>query len=755
MMPAMSRYDDLLRTGGALAGPVGAAALDELARDGAPQVGDLVGPFRIVREFGRGGMALVFMAERADGQFRQQVALKWILPLAATPAAREMFRRERQILADLSHPNIARLVDGGETPDGQLWFAMQWIGGEPVDHWCASRGVGVAGRVRLILEIADALRFAHVRSLLHCDVKAANVLVDTDGAAHLIDFGVARLTVVSDAAPVHACTPAFASPEQRHGLAVGTGSDIYQLGLLLAHLLGASDTPIVDHRSANTDAPDRRFEWPLDCPPELRAIALRATRRDPTRRYDSVCALADDCMAWLERRPVRAFRNTTGYRLRCLARRNPATTAVVIGAVVAVLALATMFALRLAAERNQARAAATRAEAVSGFLVRLFRDVDPAANRVAADVARNLVHRGETVLTQELSETPDVRAAVFATLAEVNHSLGDYAGAQRLARSSLDEAADLSASDRARRRALLARAQASGGDYDLALATCAAALASADPRRVPAETRALLLGVQANAAQLRGDHALAIASARSVLVLAVQGTQGAELSGMAHLTLANVAEQRGDMAAALVESERSRVQLTAALGPAHARLATLEAYRAYLLLGTGRPDLALAAADAAVEGLQRTYGDRHVRLSYALTNRALALSRLGRADEARTSGARALSMCVQLLGPDNAQCAVSAQVQATILQGVGEYAKALPLLEDVLRIRQAALAADHPYVGYAELLLADALCRNGSTRSAREHADKAETILTRQRMSPEELSILERVRLDCGSSDRL
>jgi serine/threonine-protein kinase len=748
----MNRFDDLLRTGGALAGRVGDAALSDIAGARAPRPGDELGPFRIVREVGRGGMAVVFLAERADGQFSQTVALKWILALAATPATRELFRRERQILADLSHPNIARLIDGGETADGQLWFAMQWIDGEAIDQWCASHRCDLRQRVRLVLQVASALRFAHARLLVHCDVKASNILVDAEGVAHLLDFGVARLSGPRDGAVATGYTPAVASPEQRAGLAVGTGSDVYQLGLLLGMLLGARvvETAADERDARRLDGQDRRFDWPADVPDELRAIVLRATRADPADRYEAVAALAEDCSAWLARRPVAAYRSGFGYALRCFLRRNPALSVVSAASLAALVGLTGAFTWRLAAERDQAQAAAARAEAVSGFLVRLFRDVDPAANRIAADAARSLVQRGESALADGLVGTPDVRAAVLATLAEVNQSLGDFAAAERLVRESLAAEPAAAPALLGRRRAQLAQALASLGDYDAAIETTRAALAEIAGKDDAAAARARLLAAQANAAQLKGDLDLGVASARALLadVASTEGTL--EMRAMAHLTLAYVAEQRGDFAGALAEADAAGPPLSLALGEAHPRLAALQAYRAYLLLGVGRHTEAERAADAAVAGLSRVYGDAHARLSYALTNQALAQLRVGKAQEARATGERALAMCRELLSPDHAQCAVSAQVLATIAEAGGDDDDALPLLQEVLRVRRATLRPDHAYVGFAEVQLADALCRAGDAAAARAHAAEAERILSGVAASDPERQRLAAVRARCG-----
>jgi tetratricopeptide (TPR) repeat protein len=752
MRRIMSRYDDLLRTGGALAGRIGDAALDAIADARAPCPGDELGPFRIVREVGRGGMAVVFLAERADGQFRQQVALKWILGLAASPTSRELFRRERQILADLAHPNIARLVDGGETFDGQLWFAMEWIEGEAIDAWCARNAVDTRARVRLLLQVAGALRFAHGRLLVHCDVKPSNILVDADGRAHLIDFGVARLTGRRDSGMATGYTPAVASPEQRAGLAAGVPSDVYQLGLLLARLLGASCSEPLEGAAGEREV-DRRIDWPEAAPPELRSVVERATRRDPGMRYEDIASVAADCVAWLERRPVSAHGAGLGYRLRCQVRRNPALALVSGLSLLAVVGLSAAFTWRLAQERDQARTAADRAEAVTDFMVRLFRGIDPAGNPVAAEAARGLAVRGEA-LGADLAHAPEVHAAVLAVLAEVQQSLGDYASAERLARRSLDVDPAAPGPAWAMRMAQLAQALSGRGDYDGAIEVARSALARTEGVADAAGARARLLAALAASAQFKGELALAVASAESLLADTALGDDSAEFRGIAELTLAYVDDQRGEPAAALDHAERARALLARALGAEHVRVAALDAFRAYLLLGVGRDADAGSAADAAVAALTRTYGPEHARLSYALTNQALARLRLGDVESAVATGERALAMCQRLLGEVHAQCAVSAQVLATALHAANDASGALRLLRQVLAVRRATLSTDHAYVGFAELNLAQALCEAGDASGASVHASEAERILAGLPADAPERERLAAVSLRCARPDQ-
>ncbi|MBW8822821.1 MAG: serine/threonine protein kinase [Xanthomonadales bacterium] len=284
--------------------------------------GDVLGAWRLLDRIGQGGMGEVHVAERVDGAFEKRVAIKRVWAGIGKPG--ERFLRERQLLAGLVHPNIAQLVDGGVTTHGQPWFAMELVEGAPITAWCDTRQLGLVERVGVFRQVCDAVAFAHRHLVVHRDIKPGNVLVDDEGRAKLLDFGIARLLDEADPEQTQTLTmtPAWASPEQRAGAAVTTGSDIYQLGVLLRMLLcGDPGTP--DNRG-------QRMSTASATPEQLRAalrgdldaIVLRATRDVPTERYASVDALSDDLARWLAHRPLLGARESPGARLRKFVRRN-------------------------------------------------------------------------------------------------------------------------------------------------------------------------------------------------------------------------------------------------------------------------------------------------------------------------------------------------------------------------------------------------------------------------------------------------
>jgi serine/threonine protein kinase/TolB-like protein/Tfp pilus assembly protein PilF len=361
------------------------------------QPGASVGPYQLIRLLGSGGMAEVWLAQRADGAFKRRVALK--LP-ALAPMRKDLgqrFSRERDILASLEHPHIARLYDAGVDAAGWPYLSMEYVRGEPLTEWCDAHRVGIRGRVQLFLQVLAAVQYAHERHVIHRDLKPSNILVTEAGQVRLLDFGVAKLLQSeesADEAPLtrvygQALTPVYASPESVRGDPVGPKSDIYSLGVLLFELLagdrpyrikaGASRSMLeqaialaeVQRPSTQTtpEAAAKRGVSPEQLVRELRGdldlMVLKALEKEPDARYASAAELADDLQRYLDGKPVSAQPPRLRYRLRKFIRRNRTVVAVAAAAIIAVLAIAGYEeATRRAAQRaaDRARGAAMTAE---------------------------------------------------------------------------------------------------------------------------------------------------------------------------------------------------------------------------------------------------------------------------------------------------------------------------------------------------------------------------------------------------------
>ena len=377
------------------------------AFDASAVVGERLGPYLLIEEIGGGGNGVVFLAERADRQFEQRVAIKVLRSLDGPVEARRL-RDERQILANLNHPAIARLLDGGETDDGRPYLVMEFIAGEPVTQACAQRNLGVRSRVELVRELAHALHYAHRHLVIHRDIKPANVLLREDGRPVLLDFGIAKLldpeSMTVSTQPWF--TPAYASPEQRAGKPLSTASDVYSLGLLLSELIASVEPARGD----------------------LARIVRRATADEPDCRYASAEAFAEDLQRYLSGRPLQASDGRWWYRVRKLAVRHPyASAAVLLSTVVGI-----GFLFALENERAKARHEAETAVAVTRYIVDLFRVADPRMGSGRQITPLTLIELGEERL-EEQANLPDAhRARLFAAFGEIYLNLGATGKAQHL-----------------------------------------------------------------------------------------------------------------------------------------------------------------------------------------------------------------------------------------------------------------------------------------------------------------------------------
>jgi eukaryotic-like serine/threonine-protein kinase len=339
--------------------------------------GELIGHYCVLREIGRGGMSVVFLAERTDGHFEQPVALKVLCVGAAGGATQPRFAQERQILASLDHPSIVRLIDGGTTSAGLPYLAMEYVEGLPIDRHCDENCLNVQERLVLFLKVADAVQHAHRHLIVHRDIKPSNIVVTRDGAVRLLDFGIAKLldpSSLAHAAPPtrdigRLMTPEYATPEQVRGEPITTATDIYQLGLLLYKLLtGRAPYELSDRTcleslrvicetepmrpatavsrselegdpeiaSPRTISAARRTTPDQLCrllSGDLEAVLLMALRKEPERRYASVSRLIDDIERYLQGRPVTAYKGAWAYRAGKFIRRHAASVTITAAAV--------------------------------------------------------------------------------------------------------------------------------------------------------------------------------------------------------------------------------------------------------------------------------------------------------------------------------------------------------------------------------------------------------------------------------------
>ena len=439
--------------------------LASLATGAETLVGRRVGPYRVLSLLGQGGMGSVWLAERADGLFARQVALKLVHPVLMGRQVTERFAREREILASFNHPNIARLFDAGFTEDGQPYLALQYVAGRPITAYCEERQLTLHERLRLFLQVLSAVQYAHAHLIIHRDLKPSNILVTGEGEVQLLDFGIAKLLTAGDARETEltqlggrALTPDYAAPEQIAGGPVTTAVDVYALGVILYELLtgerpyrlkrdsrGALEEAIL---AADPVAPSRaapcesvaqaRGTSPRRLAKALRGdldtIAIKALKKAPAERYATANAFGEDIARCLRGDVVLAQRDSVAYRAVKFAQRHRLAIATVC---VLILSLAG----GLAATSWQAQAArrqADRAAAVQDFLIGLFDAADPSKTQGRDVSVRELLDRGASDLQKKLASQPQLQGTLDGVLVELYGKLGDEKKALPLAEARRD-----------------------------------------------------------------------------------------------------------------------------------------------------------------------------------------------------------------------------------------------------------------------------------------------------------------------------
>ena len=669
--------------------------------------GDVLGAWTLQEEIGQGGMGRVFRARRSDGHFEQSAAIK-LLAGVARPEALAYLARERQILAGLAHPNIARLLDGGSTPGGQPYLVMEYIEGLPFDRYCQDNALSRAALLRLFIDVCAAVAFAHRSLVIHCDLKPSNILVTRDGRPILLDFGVARLlgdapvAVEATAQPpapgatplTHAAfTPRYASPEQKRCERVGTASDIYSLGLMLAELLGVDlrdEHPSPRARAAVTDA-GKATAVGFDLSPlprDLAAIVKRATHADAHARYVGADALAADLARFLSHRPVSAQAPRWSYVGALWLRRHWPW------ALAASLFLATIagFSWRMRAERDAAQRAERTAVAVRDYMVSVFQGADPEVSGQRDLPVSTLLNAGRDQLQANLRHQPEVQVEIASILGSVYQNIGQREQALRMFEDAI------AIEQRRPRPATLAelRYKQAYTLYDM----------EDFPRALPFAEEAV--------ARHEAIAPESVALAESLRLLG------------------GILNYNGDAERAGPILQRALAMATRTAGPDSLEVAkTLLDLARLHIFNEPQPVDAVPLAERAVSLIRTTRGEAHYLYPEALEIHALALGNTGQLDAALPLIRASTDRRIAVYGEVSNQAGYSLYTLGSLLQKSGRRNEAIAVFEQCVRIQKALDGGDTLAGEVPIYLLAQTLEKAGRLDDALAAFEQSRAIRTR------------------------
>lgn len=704
-------------------------------------IGNVVGSYRLVSVLGHGGAGTVYLAERADRQYSAQVAVKIVESALLHADIGHRFRAERQILASLNHPHIARLLDAGETANGQPYLVMEYVHGEPIDSYCDKKQLSIEKRLELFLKVCEAVQYAHQNLIVHRDLKPANILVTRDGVPKLLDFGIAKLLDTNEAAAALALTrvndriltPEYASPEQILGQLVTTTSDVYALGVVLFELLtglrpyqvsaasqlelersicvtdprspstivtragsksGTEKGPNIETLAAARGIAPKRFAKQLQG--DLDAIVMRALRKEPTQRYSSVEQLVEDIRRHLNRLPVQARQGNWLYYTRRFARRHAFGVSVTVAAAVVLVAFSvqtSVQARRVAAERDRATNESQRAEIVSNFMLDVFTASDPFVNQGKETTARELLDRAGQHVASDLTQQPEVRARLLAAIGRAyqRQGLADLAvpylqDAVRLERQFLDK-----------------------NDGVLA-------------------NTLMYLGIALREQGNFLDSGSALLEAQKLFV-----QDKMDLTDDYSQLLQNLARLehiRGHMDAAQKYFEQALALTRNLHGNNHLEVAAILLDISALLRWKDDWPAAERAAREGVAIHRSTTPEQHPDRAKGDYGLAEILLHVGKLNEANSAAERALAVQRKLYGDASQSVAITLDMLSLIRQGQGKLIEAEQYSREALNALEKAQGRDNFYIGYFRTALAELLIKRGAYREAEQQARAALENLT-------------------------
>jgi eukaryotic-like serine/threonine-protein kinase len=692
--------------------------------------GRRIGQYELIDELGHGGMGAVYLAARADDQFKKQVAIKIVRRGLDTRETRSRFRHERQILASLDHPNIAKLLDGGATDDGLPYLVMDYIEGLPITEYCDKHSLTINQRLNLFRTVCSAVHYAHQRLIIHRDLKPGNILVSSDGTPRLLDFGIAKLIDTTSekgltGTDVRLMTPEYASPEQVLGHEVTTVSDVYALGVLLYQLLTGqkpyritSSRPDAIARAICDQQPERPSEA-VDNGKLLRGdldnIVLKAMQKEPERRYTSVEQFSEDIRRHVEGLPVSARKDTLTYRSLKFVRRHRvgvAAAAVVIVTLISAI-VATAWQARVAArERDTARLEKAKAERVNAFLQEMLSSADPLKKGYsvkASDLLADAARRAQI----DLASQPEMQAEVLRTIGNTYSGLGLLAEAEPLLRQALETHRRLYGSqhrETARSMHDLAQMLRGKGDFDNSEKLFREALAaegSISPQGDIATANTLLYLSVVQGQHGNTDEAEKTAN-QSLQLSQKLGDEGRTVARLALNQLGLVKEYRGDLAGA-EQLYRQAIEMYKSSASQSAEMSLVLMNLATNLTSQQKYDEAETIFLEALDHSRRLFGEAHPNVAIIMTHYSRMEYLKGDYASAETKLRTAVEIERKTLPAGHPESAQTLVTLGIVLVRAGKPAEGEPYLREALSIRQTSQPPGHWSTANVKSMLGECL----------------------------------------------
>jgi eukaryotic-like serine/threonine-protein kinase len=730
--------------------------------------GVTVGAYTLVSPIGHGGMGSVWLAARSDGRFEGEAALKLLNAALVGRAGEERFKREGTILARLTHPHIARLIDAGVSSVGQPYLVLERIDGRHIDRYCDEEQLGIDDRIRLFLDVQTAVAHAHASLIVHRDLKPSNVLVTSDGQVKLLDFGIAKLLegdADDDPATMltregeFAMTPKYAAPEQVIGGPITTATDVYALGVLLFELLTGQHPTGVAARSpaefvkAVADTHAQRLSTAIGSgvnpeavtalatkrattPDRLRralrgdldTIVAKALKHRPEERYESVAEFADDLRRFLEHQPIAARRDALGYRTAKFAQRHRRVLTAAAGAGVLVVALVGFYTARLSTERDRARLEAAKASKLSDLLIGLLTVADPYRTPDAREpTVQSLLDIGAERITKELGQEPDVQARVLTMIGRTYERMGLHAKALPLLERALaigramPVPEPVTVAQTLNDLGVLLREQ---GNLTRAEPLLRESLALRR-RFLGPEDKAVAVTLVELARVLGDSGRLAEAEPHIRESLAIRrkvfGEEHQE-TATSKSDLGRLLLRRGDLAGAEPLLRENVATTVHVLGADHPNAAAAKSSLALLLMTKGDAAAAEALLRESLAVNQHVFGKERPEYAATLNSLALAVELQGRLDEAEALFDECLRIARPQLGDAHPRVLEYTINQARVRIARGDAAAAEPSLRSVLSAREHLYPPGDWRIAQAQSLL-------GAALMARARYSEAEPLL--------------------------